>query len=55
MKGIRINMDNKKDWEELERWNESRIETQRERFGIEYNKYNSLNTKWQREKIDKVV
>lgn len=48
-------MDNKEDWEELERWNESRLETQKEKFGIEYNKYNNLNTKKQREKIDKVV
>lgn len=48
-------MDNKEDWEELERWNESRIESQKEKFGIEYNKYNNLNTKEQRKKIDKVV
>ena len=48
-------MDNKEDWEELERWNESRIESQKEKFGIEYDKYNNLNTKEQRKKIDKVV
>lgn len=43
-------MDNKEDWEELERWNESRIESQKEKFGIEYDKYNNLNTKEQRKK-----
>ena len=45
-------MDNKDDWKELERWNESRTETQKEKFGIEHN---SLDTKEQRKKIDKVV
>lgn len=48
-------MGNKEDWEELERWNENRIESQKEKFGIEYNKYNNLDTKKQRKKIDKVV
>lgn len=48
-------MNNKKDWEELEKWNESRLETQKEKFGIEYNKYNDINTKEQRNKVNKVV
>lgn len=48
-------MNNKKDWEELERWNENRIESQKEKFGIEYDKYNNFETKVQMEKIDKVV
>ena len=48
-------MYNKEDCEELERWNENRIESQKEKFGIEYNKYNNLDTKKKRKKIDKVV
>ena len=43
-------MNNKKDWEELERWNENRIESQKEKFGIEYDKYNNFETKVQMEK-----
>ena len=45
-------MNNKKDWEELEKWNESRIEMQKEKYGI---KYSNFNTNEERKKVDKVV
>lgn len=34
-------MDNKNDWEELEKWNANRIQTEKEKFGIDYEKLNA--------------
>lgn len=45
-------MGNKEDWEELERWNENRIQQEREKYKIDYNK---INLKKENEKVEHLV
>lgn len=45
-------MDNKNDWEELEKWEQNRIENDKSKYGVEYKK---IERKSQNKKIDSLV
>lgn len=45
-------MNNKNDWDELEQWNQTRIENEKEKYGFDSDK---INTENQKKKVDKVV
>ena len=38
-------MGNKEDWEELEKWNENRIQQERKKYKIDYDKINKRKEK----------
>ena len=45
-------MGNKEDWETLEKWNENRIQQEKEKYKIDYNK---INVKKENKKVDNLV
>ena len=45
-------MGNKEDWEELEKWNENRIQQERKKYKIDYDK---INKRKEKKKVEHVV